>query len=206
MAEESGKGIALVILGIVAIIAIVGLVLLFTGARKAAVGEFAVPAAKEYGGAVRGVADPESRAFAGRSYEFPSGADGASGERFSGFGGSGYYQPIAETQYGESVKARAVSSQTNRVHNEQLEEIPSYRACTWLSILNGVDLPVSLDYQEHMAWQSLARQSMSMQQLTAGDWVTKTDEYGLSRDDVINDVNQAIQDGAWGCGERPNGV
>ena len=46
MAEESsGKGIALVILGIVAIIAIVGLVLLFTGAKKAT-GEFAVPSVK----------------------------------------------------------------------------------------------------------------------------------------------------------------
>ena len=66
VAEESGKGIALVILGIVAIIAIVGLVLLFTGARKAA-GEFAVPAVKEYGGAIRGVYDPYARAFPGRS-------------------------------------------------------------------------------------------------------------------------------------------
>jgi hypothetical protein len=203
VAEESGKGIALVILGIVAIIAIVGLVLLFTGARKSAVGEFAVPAAKEYGGAIRGVLDPESRAFSGRSYEFPSGADGATGERFSGFGGKGYYQPIADTQYGESVKARAVSSQTNLVHNEQLEEIPAYRACTWLSLLNGVDLPVSLDYNEHLAWQSLGRQTASMQQLTAGDWVTKTDQYGLDRDAVINDINTAIQDGSWGCGERP---
>lgn len=73
MAEESGKGIALVILGIVAIIAIVGLVLLFTGARKAAVGEFAVPGAKEYGGAIRGVFDPTSRAFSGRALDFPSG-------------------------------------------------------------------------------------------------------------------------------------
>jgi len=206
VAEESGKGIALVILGIVAIIAIVGLVLLFTGARKAAVGEFAVPAAKEYGGAIRGVYDPESRAFSGRSYEFPSGRTGATGERFSGFGGSGYYQPIANVQYGESVARRAVSGQDNLVHNEQLEEIPSYVACTWLSLLNGVDLPVSLDYNEHLAWQSLNRQTMSMQQLTAGDWITKTDQYGLSRDDVINDVTEAIQDGAWGCGQRPGFV
>ncbi len=72
MAEESGKGIALVILGIVAIIAIVGLVLLFTGAKKAAVGEFAVPGAKEYGGAVRGVYDPISRSFSGRASDNPN--------------------------------------------------------------------------------------------------------------------------------------
>ena len=206
MAEESGKGIALVILGIVAIIAIVGLVLLFTGARKAAVGEFAVPAVKEYGGAIRGVADPESRAFAGRSYEFPSGATGETGEIFSGHGGPGYYQPIAATQYGENVTARAVSGQTNLVYNRQLEEIPSYRACAWLSILNGVDLPVSLSYQESLAWNSLGRTAMSMQQLTAGDWTVKVDQYGLDRDAVINDITTAIQDGAWGCGERPGFV
>ena len=68
MAEESGKGIALVILGIVAIIAIVGLVLLFTGARKAA-GEFAVPAAREYGGAIKGITYPYARSFPGRAIE-----------------------------------------------------------------------------------------------------------------------------------------
>jgi len=74
VAEESGKGIALVILGIVAIIAIVGLVLLFTGARKnAAVGEFAVSAAKQYGGAVRGAYDPYAGAFSGRAHEYPAG-------------------------------------------------------------------------------------------------------------------------------------
>lgn len=46
MAEE-GKGIALTILGIVAVIAIVGLVLLFTGART---GQYAAPGTKIYGG------------------------------------------------------------------------------------------------------------------------------------------------------------
>lgn len=75
MAEDkSGKGIALVILGIVAIIAIVGLVLLFTG-YKGAAGQFAVPAAKEYGGAVKGVIDPYSHAFAGRSNYYASGSE-----------------------------------------------------------------------------------------------------------------------------------
>jgi len=43
--EENNKGVALVILGIVSIIAIVGLVLLFTGARKAT-GEFSVGIAR----------------------------------------------------------------------------------------------------------------------------------------------------------------
>lgn len=71
MAEESGKGIALVILGIVAIIALVGLVLMFTG--NGATGEFAVPGAKAYGGAIKGVADPYSHAFAGRAGYFEAG-------------------------------------------------------------------------------------------------------------------------------------
>ena len=69
MTNESGKAISLVILGIVAVIAIVGLVLLFTGAKNAAVGEFAVPAAKVYGGAIREVWNPYSRQFAGKAGE-----------------------------------------------------------------------------------------------------------------------------------------
>ena len=49
MAEE-GKGIALTILGIVAVIAIVGLVLLFTGAGT---GGYVAPGVKVYGGAIK---------------------------------------------------------------------------------------------------------------------------------------------------------
>lgn len=95
MAEESGKGIALVILGIVAIIAVVGLVLLFTGARKA-VGEFAVPGVKEYGGAIKGIYDPYARAFAGRAYaatdsgvidEFAAQNYGSAGTSGTSYGG-----------------------------------------------------------------------------------------------------------------------
>ncbi len=103
MAEESGKGIALVILGIVAIIAIVGLVLLFTGARKAAVGEFAVPAAKEYGGAIRGVFDPISRSFSGRAKEFPSGeADPYSSA--SSYDQTGTFSSYGQTPGGEGLQ------------------------------------------------------------------------------------------------------
>ena len=203
MAEESGKGIALVILGIVAIIAIVGLVLLFTGARKAAVGEFAVPAAKEYGGAIRGVADPDSSAFIGRSYEFPSGASGDTGEKFSGLGGPGYLQPIAETQYGENVPARAVSSQTNTVYDRQREMI-WIKACTWLSVISGVDMPISLDYNEYLAWQSLGRRSVPIADMLKGDYVTKANQYGLDRDAVTKDLNDAVATGEYACGESPN--
>ena len=63
MAEE-GKGIALTILGIVAVIAVVGLVLLFTGAGT---GKYAAPGVKIYGGAQKGVDYPylEGRKVAG---------------------------------------------------------------------------------------------------------------------------------------------
>ncbi len=71
MAEES-KSIALVILGIVAVIAIVGLVLLFTGARKGATGEYFF-GVKEYGGALKGSVDPYARAFAGKAGEMEYG-------------------------------------------------------------------------------------------------------------------------------------
>ena len=112
MAEESGKGIALVILGIVAIIAIVGLVLLFTGARKAAVGEFAVPGVKEYGGAIRGVYDPYSRAFTGRSLEFPSGtADPYSSQ-------SSYDQTGVYSSYGQTAEGRGLQKVANVVTGE----------------------------------------------------------------------------------------
>ena len=112
MAEESGKGIALVILGIVAIIAIVGLVLLFTGARKAAVGEFAVPGVKEYGGAIRGVYDPYSRAFTGRSLEFPSGtADPYSSQ-------SSYDQTDVYSSYGQTAEGRGIQKVANVVTGE----------------------------------------------------------------------------------------
>ncbi|MBW2969305.1 hypothetical protein KY314_04295 [Candidatus Woesearchaeota archaeon] len=65
MAEES-KGIALAILGVVAVIAIVGLVLLFAGAKNT--GDVALPQFnKVYGGATKGVALPygEGRAISG---------------------------------------------------------------------------------------------------------------------------------------------
>ncbi len=56
MAEESGRGVALAILGIVAVIAIVGLVLLFTGAKKT--GQVVLVGDKVYGGALKDVEYP----------------------------------------------------------------------------------------------------------------------------------------------------
>jgi len=54
MAEE-GKGVAMAILGIVAVIAVVGLVLLFKGAGT---GEYASPYQNIYGGAIKDVDFP----------------------------------------------------------------------------------------------------------------------------------------------------
>lgn len=76
MTDESGRAIALVILGIVAVIAIVGLVLLFTGAKNAATGEFYAPGAKEYGGDIRGVYAPLARWDVGGKTYYTSGEEG----------------------------------------------------------------------------------------------------------------------------------
>ncbi len=76
MTDESGRAIALVILGIVAVIAIVGLVLLFTGAKKTATGEFYAPGAKEYGGELRGVYAPLARWDVGGKTYYQSGEEG----------------------------------------------------------------------------------------------------------------------------------
>lgn len=125
MAEQNSKGIALVILGIVAIIAIVGLVLLFTGAKKAATGEFYVPTAKEYGGAIYGLSDPYSRAFVGRSVEFPSGVSGPEGldkqGTYSGLGRE--MQKVADVVTGEEGTVKTVSTPIS--YNRNLAQIPS---------------------------------------------------------------------------------
>lgn len=141
MAEESGKGIAMVILGIVAIIAIVGLVLLFTGARKAAVGEFAVPAAKEYGGAIRGIYDPYARAFPGRAYEFPSGqAEPYSSmssydqtDTYSSLGDK--MQKVAPVVYGESGTPKTADQKFS--YNRNDAQIPSIQVtCEGIVLAN----------------------------------------------------------------------
>jgi len=141
VAEESGKGIALVILGIVAIIAIVGLVLLFTGAKKAAVGEFAVPSAKEYGGAIRGVYDPYARAFPGRSYEFPSGqaepySSASSYDQSDTYSGLGaQQQKVAPIVYGEDGTPKTVGQKDS--YNRNDAQIPSIQVtCEGIVLAN----------------------------------------------------------------------
>lgn len=73
MAEESGRGVALAILGIVAVIAIVGLVLLFSGAKKTA--QVSAGLDKVYGGALKDVEYPylEGRTIGGGAATTPEG-------------------------------------------------------------------------------------------------------------------------------------
>jgi len=201
--EESGKGIALVILGIVAIIAIVGLVLLFTGAKKAAVGEFVVSAPKEYGGAIRGVMDPNARAFSGRAYEYPSGMvepfEGQSEGRAGAWRAS--YGDIAAREIGSE------NAQLTATYNRQRESIPSMRACQWISFLTygntrfGAPVEASAEVG---AYESMGRKCIVMNELKAADWQVLVNEYGLNRDAVVTlqeKAGEAIADGAYACCE-----
>ena len=203
MVEESGKGIALVILGIVAIIAIVGLVLLFTGAKKAAVGEFVVSAPKEYGGAIRGVMDPNARAFSGRAYEYPSGMvepfEGQSEGRAGAWRAS--YGDIAAREIGSE------NAQLTATYNRQRESIPSMRACQWISFLTygntrfGAPVEASAEVG---AYESMGRKCIVMNELKAADWQVLVNEYGLNRDAVVTlqeKAGEAIADGAYACCE-----
>ena len=119
MTEQNSKGIALVILGIVAIIAIVGLVLLFTGAKKST-GEFVVPVAKEYGGAIKGVASPYDRAFVGRSYEWD--ASGIT-EELSGRGENpGYRSGAQVAAYGEDMAQIGKVTESGAISSDKLQQ------------------------------------------------------------------------------------
>jgi len=184
VAEESGKGIALVILGIVAIIAIVGLVLLFTGAKKAATGEFAVPGVREYGGALRGVYDPYARTFTGRSYDYQgTGEAGWMGQenldkRYSSIGiigddGYANYRGGSTVHYGEdSDQLRATVTQAASYNNAD-QEVPSeITACT------GTGL-ASLD-PSYATWT----QPMSANQVSSRGWSANADGY------IVNSAGQ----------------
>ncbi|MBW3018576.1 hypothetical protein KY329_00115 [Candidatus Woesearchaeota archaeon] len=155
MTEQNSKGIALVILGIVAIIAIVGLVLLFTGAKKST-GEFVVPVAKEYGGAIKGVASPYDRAFVGRSYEWD--ASGVE-EELSGRGDNpGYRSGAQVAAYGEDMAQIGQVTENRQTSESKLQQnfIPSYgygKACqgaseTAKTLVNHPELQQFIPYTE----------------------------------------------------------
>ena len=208
MAEESGKGIALVILGIVAIIAIVGLVLLFTGARKGAAGEFAIPGVKEYGGAIRGIETPYDRAFAGRSYEYPSGMDEfarSQGEMSTQAGG---VKVASERVTGETPYVKGVHAQIQSVSNRQREVITSVRNCEWLSMTTtGTnEFGTAADVTEFTAYNG-RQNCIVLSDMKAHDWDVLANQLGLDRD-AISDIEGAtttmIADGAYACCRNPS--
>lgn len=191
MAEQSGKGIALVILGIVAIIAIVGLVLLFTG-YKGASGQFAVPAEKAYGGAIRGVLDPYSRAFAGRAFNqdtlYPTDAEGVV---YSAQGSTGKGSPVAHGDYsgptGEQTDMRKSFERDDR-------EVASV-TCERVGLLTFGDanaFPVDASVQEFNAFggdvenggncivlEKLFSQTQEVQAGAYGIWQNQIRQIGL---------------------------
>ncbi len=197
MAEESSKGVALVILGIVAVIAIVGLVLLFTGAKKAT-GEFAVPGAKEYGGSIRGVNDPYSRAFTGRALDYPS-------DMVGNYAGQGNVpNKVAEAVYGESPYKKTVQSSDSTTFNRQWEEIPSVVACQWLDFLTGNrGFGTAASVQEATSYMAQGRSCADMDTLNAVDLQVEAGNYGLSAENVAKMVSEAQADGAAYCCQNP---
>jgi hypothetical protein len=202
VAEESGKGIALVILGIVAIIAVVGLVLLFTGARKA-VGEFAVPGVKEYGGAIKGIYDPYSRAFAGRAFEFDSQGN------YVGSGNTEYYMgQYAGTSgvqqggqaYGDISGfsdqgvpfGRGEQNEAYMTYNRQNSKIPTgLVSCNQLSKNSGkyskVNLneglyPIGANVQQYTDYVGMGRSCVATTSLLSSVLTVKPNDYGLARE------------------------
>lgn len=183
MAEESGKGIALVILGIVAIIAIVGLVLLFTGAKKAT-GEFAVQAPKQYGGAIEGVTTPYDRAFTGRSFTFPSGEE----DPFSGLGGEQVKKGGTEATYGEQSYQKAEQYETAKSYERAREQTPGFQTtCQRLSYLSGYGDRYTEPAEasnEIPGYTYLGRDCKSVSELLSVVYRVNPDQYGLARDTV----------------------
>ena len=202
MAEESsGKGIALVILGIVAIIAIVGLVLLFTGAKKAT-GEFAVPSVKEYGGAIRGVYDPYSRAFTGRSYEYASGNVGT----YGGLGGGA--NPVSrggsDVRFGESSDAldTPTTHYSYRTEfNRDPKHIDSNRVCHMMSYyaFGYPKYPVSADANEAVAYQAMGRSCVTSDTLNAESLQIDANYYANVRDNIQPWTELAKAERIWCC-------
>jgi len=178
VAEESGKGVALVILGIVAIIAIVGLVLLFTGARKST-GEFAVPAAKEYGGAIRGVMDPYSRAFSGRANEYPSGNVEAFSGQWQGRAGV----MAGGESYGDTHEPRAEQYDYRVTYNRDLAEIPSKAACQFMGERsNKPQYSEPSSVQQAQSYMTMGRSCMKVEDLASEADRVQPDAYGRTRE------------------------
>jgi len=199
VAEESGKGIALVILGIVAIIAIVGLVLLFTGARKAATGEFVVTAPKEYGGAIKGVYDPYSRAFAGRAYQFPTGP-----QIYSGLGEE--MQKVAWEVTGETGTPKAEQFEKTHTYESDVGSQAFAKACYYLSYLttgDGYLYSEPTEESQELAARGGPANCKHVSELKAYDPTVLANRYGLHRDSIVAWTSTVYDSGVNWCCKPP---
>jgi len=176
VAEEHGKGVALVILGIVAIIAIVGLVLLFTGARKAATGDFVAPSVKAYGGAIldESAVERSARAgYAGSASQFYARGIGSAGV---GAGGQ---------CYGDSCTPEQVISSQNTLYNDEQRNNPASWTCTTMARLSGLpQLSEPSSAQEAQNGMQMGRQCVAIQDLVSVANQVDENSYGTTRDAV----------------------
>jgi len=186
VAEEHGKGVALVILGIVAIIAIVGLVLLFTGARKAATGDFVAPNVKAYGGAILNEDMPYSRAgLAGFGAQF----EGSSGVQQGG------------QCYGDACRERQVLGSEATTYNRALPQVPATATCAFIAQQSGLpQLNEPASQQEADNYARMGRQCVAVVDLASVADQVSDDTLGRRSDAV--EYAQSI--GVSHCCEAPS--
>lgn len=185
MAEEHGKGIALVILGIVAIIAIVGLVLLFTGARKTATGDFTAPSVKTYGGAIN---SEEQDPYGRRTLA------GAAGQLY----GSSGVQAGGQC-YGDACKERVVTSSDYTTFNRALPQIPAKASCTFMAEQSGLpQLSEPASSNEAQVYAAQGRQCVAVD-----DLASVADQTGSGYGRVPDALDYAKSIGVAYCCEAP---
>ena len=152
MVEEHGKGVALVILGIVAIIAIVGLVLLFTGARKPE-GAFMADVQSVGGATYSDNGQPYSRAGQG---SFIGQAYGSSGVQEGG------------QCYGDACKQRVVIDSAYNTADRSLVQTPSAFSCTEMARQSGLpQLTNQASVQEAQGYMQMGRQCVAVEDLVS---------------------------------------
>ncbi|RMD57811.1 hypothetical protein D6825_02840 [Candidatus Woesearchaeota archaeon] len=166
------KIINYVILGMVSILAVVGLVVLFSSASA-----FTVPAAKTYGGAIKGAKAPYSREFPGKAYEFPSGYDARYAAQWGGRAGV----MIGGQAYGEKIGPRAVSR--GSTYSRGLTEIPSWlTTCTQIAYLSNVPyLTEPADVNEALSYMAMGRKCARVDELRSLAYVVKKNELARSQ-------------------------
>lgn len=194
MAEEHGKGVALVILGIVAIIAIVGLVLLFTGARKAATGDVTFPQAKTYGGSITTDANTQhARNFAGSASDFGAREVGSAG--------------TTGNCYGDSCGPEQIIKDTHATYNRAPCSVPAMQTtCTGISLASGLYdasgnalLPVPASAGQVLSYGG-TRQCIAVKDLMSLACQVETGNYGMT----FNEQDAYKSIGADSCCASPS--